>query len=321
MKMTKKLKSIDAIYWFVLTFFIIAMIFVPGFGNLDALSRLLSKACVLIILACGVHFTVLNGGVDFTSTSLLALTTVLGASIMKVSGPFGGSGFGIFVGIIVMLLLGLGFGIINGFSIVTFKMPSFIVTMATQMIVNGLAVVYTGGASVSGLPGAFIAFGEGKIFVFPYILIVAICVAVVTHIISKKTRYGRQLYAVGTNHKTALISGISPKKVIFKVYVISGVCAAIAGIVELAYMQSGSVNYGSTMFNDIMGSIIVGGTSPAGGRGKILNTVMGAFLIIIIDSVFNILNVPYYFITLTKGLIILIAASLDLIKKAAELKQ
>ena len=76
MKMTKKLKSNDAIYWFVLTFFIIAMIFVPGFGNLDALSRLLSKACVLIILACGVHFTVLNGGVDFTSTSLLALTTV-----------------------------------------------------------------------------------------------------------------------------------------------------------------------------------------------------------------------------------------------------
>lgn len=319
--MIKKLKSIDAIYWFVVVFFVIAMILVPGFGSMAALTRLLSKACVLIILACGVHFTVLNGGVDFTSTALLALTTVIGASIMKVDGPFGGSGFGIFVSFIVMLSLGIGFGIINGFSIVTFKMPSFIVTMASQMIVNGLAVVYTGGASVSGLPDAFIAFGEGKILIFPFILIVAIGVAVVTHIISRKTHYGRQLYAVGTNHKTALISGISPKKVIFKVYIISGACAAIAGIVELAYMQSGSVNYGNTMFNDIMGSIIVGGTSPAGGRGKIMNTVMGAFLIIIIDSVFNILNVPYYFITLTKGLIILAAANLDLIKKAAELKQ
>lgn len=314
MNTLKKLKSIDAIYWFVAVFFLAALIFVPGFANFAALERLLSQGCVLIILACGVHLTVLNGGVDFTSTALLALTTVVGGSIMSTKGPLGGSAGALFLGLLVMVLLGLGFGVVNGFSITTFKMPSFIVTMATQMIVNGLAVVYTGGSSVTGMPQAFSKFGKGSIFIFPYLLIVAVGVAVAMHIITTKTLFGRQLYAVGTNHKAALISGVSPRKTIFKAYVLSGMCAGIAGIVMLAYMQSGSVNYGSTMFNDIMGSIIVGGTSPAGGRGKIANTVMGALLITMIDSVLNILGIPYYFITLIKGLIILVAASIDLIR-------
>lgn len=317
----KSLKSIDAIFWFVGVFFIISLIFVPGFAQFSAIKSLLSQTCVLMVLACGVHLTVLNGGVDFTSAALLALTTVVGGSIISTGGALGGSGLAIFLGIVVMLLLGAGFGIINGFSVVTFKMPSFIVTMATQMLVNGLAVVYTGGSSVTGMPAAFGSFGNGSIFVIPYILIIAVLVAVCIHILLTKTLLGRQLYAVGTNPKASLISGISTKKTIFKIYVISGLCAGIAGVIELAYMQSGSVNYGSTMFNDIMGSIIVGGTSPLGGRGKVINTVMGAFLITMIGSVLNILSVPYYMITLIKGLIILIAASLDLVKTKKSMAQ
>lgn len=319
MSIAKRLKSIDAIFWFVGIFFILSLIFVPGFGQLSAIESLLSQTCVLLVLSCGVHLTVLNGGVDFTSAALLALTTVVGGSIMSTGGALGGSGVAIVLGILVMLLLGVGFGIINGFSVVTFKMPSFIVTMATQMLVNGLAVVYTGGSSVTGMPAAFCAFGDGSIFIIPYILILALVVAVGIHILLSRTLLGRQLYAVGTNPKASIVSGISAKKTIFKVYVLSGLCAGIAGVIELAYMQSGSVNYGSTMFNDIMGSIIVGGTSPMGGRGKVINTVMGAFLITMIGSVMNILNVPYYMITLIKGLIILVAASLDLVKTSKSL--
>lgn len=314
MSIVKRLKSVDAIFWFVGIFLILSLIFVPGFGQLSAIESLLSQACVLIVLSCGVHLTVLNGGVDFTSAALLALTTVVGGSIMSTAGALGGSGLSIALGVLVMLLLGVGFGIINGFSVVTFKMPSFIVTMATQMLVNGLAVVYTGGSSVTGIPEAFCAFGDGNILIIPYILIVALLVAFCIHILLSRTLLGRQIYAVGTNPKASIVSGISAKKTIFKVYVISGLCAGIAGVIELAYMQSGSVNYGSTMFNDIMGSIIVGGTSPMGGRGKVINTVMGAFLITMVGSVMNILNVPYYMITLIKGLIILVAASLDLVK-------
>lgn len=321
MNIKKRLKSVDAIFWFVGIFFIISLIFVPGFARLTTIKSLLSQSCVLLVVSCGVHLTVLNGGVDFTSAALLALTTVVGGSIVNTSGALGGSGLAILLGIVVMLLLGVGFGIINGFSVVTFKMPSFIVTMATQMLVNGLAVVYTGGATVTGVPSALAKFGNGSIFIFPYLLIVAAAVAICIHILLTKTLLGRQLYAVGTNPKASLISGISAKKTIFKVYVISGLCAGIAGVIELAYMQSGSVNFGNTMFNDIMGSIIVGGTSPAGGRGKVINTVMGALLITMIGSVLNILNVPYYMITLIKGLIILIAASLDLVKSRKSMAQ
>ncbi len=316
MRYIKKIyKSIDAIGWFLLGFFILALIFVPKFSSPSVIESVLSQACVLMVLSCGVHLTVLNGGVDFTSTALLALTTVIGGSIMSVKGPLGGTGFAVAAGCITMILLGLLFGVINGFSIVTFKMPSFIVTMATQMIVNGLAVVYTGGATITGIPTGFCNFGNKSIGIFPLTMILALAIGVFLHILLSRTRFGRQLYAVGTNPKASLVSGISVKKTIFKAYVISGICAGIAGIIELAQMQCGSVNYGGTMFNDIMGAIIVGGTSPSGGRGKIPNTIMGALLLAMISVVFNIMNVPYYFITLIKGLIILIAASLDLLNQ------
>jgi len=311
----KVFKSIDAIGWFLLGFFILALIFVPQFRNLSTIESVLSQACVLIVISCGVHLAVLNGGVDFTSTALLALTTVIGGSVMSTRGSLGGTGFAVFAGCLTMILLGLLFGVINGFSIVTFKMPSFIVTMATQMIANGLAVVYTGGATVTGIPEGFCDFGSEAIGIFPLTLILALGIGILLHILLSRTRFGRQLYAVGTNPKASLVSGIPVKKTIFKVYVLSGLCASIAGIIELAQMQCGSVNYGSTMFNDIMGSIIVGGTSPFGGRGKIPNTIMGALLLSMISVVFNIMNVPYYFITLLKGLIILFAASLDLLNQ------
>ena len=310
----KRIKSIDAIFWFVGIFFILSLIFVPRFATLYTIKNLLTQCCVLMVLSCGVHLAVLNGGVDFTSAALLALTTVIGGSIVSTSGALGGSPFAIVLGLLVMVLIGVGFGIINGFSVVTFKMPSFIVTMATQMLVNGLAVVYTGGSTVTGIPKVLCRFGDGSIGIFPYVMFVALGVALCIHILLTKTIFGRQLYAVGTNPKAALISGISVKKTIFKVYVISGICAGIGGILEMCYMQSGSVNFGNSMFNDIMGSIIVGGTSPAGGRGKVVNTVMGVLLISMISTVLNMLNVPYFLITLVKGLIILVAASVDLVK-------
>lgn len=314
MEQIKKLiKSTDAIFWFLIVFFIVSLIIVPGFSKTSTIKSVLSQSCVLMTLACGVHLTVLNGGVDFTSAALLALTSVIGGSIVSTNGPFGGSAAGIILGLVVMMAIATGFGALNGFSIVNFKMPSFIVTMATQMIANGLAVVYTGGMTVTGIPDALCHFGSGGFGIIPYTLILALAVAIVLHIILSRTLFGRQLYAVGTNPKVSQVSGISVKKTIFKAFLISGICAGIAGIIMLCQMESGSVNFGGTMFNDIMGSIIVGGTSPAGGRGKIPNTVMGAILIAMIGVVFNILNVPYYFIILIKGLIILVAASIDIV--------
>lgn len=321
MKQLKKIYgSVDAIVWFIIVFLIVAFVAVPNFATLMTVKNILSQSCVLLTVACGVHFAVLNGGVDFSTTSIIALTSVVGASIMsETSGLLAGKWYAIPAAILAMLAIGAGLGVINGVAVTVFKMPSFIATMATQLIGLGIAVIYSGGKTIGGLPDSFSEFGSGTLFgVIPYAMLVALGVMVVTHIVCSRTIYGRHLYSVGTNAKAALISGIPVKKTIFFIFIFSGVCAAVAGIIMMGQMQSGASSYGTTLFNDIMGSIIVGGTSPAGGSGKIPNTVLGAILIILINIALNLLNTPYFIITMIKGIIILAAASLEVFRKRNE---
>lgn len=262
----------------------------------------------------------LNGGVDFSSTSIIALSSVVGASIMsETSGYLAGKWYAIPVALLAMLALGAVFGIVNGIAVTVFKMPSFIATMATQLIGTGIAVIYSSGKTIGGLPDSFADFGGGTFFgIIPNVLLLALAVMLISHIICSRTLYGRRLYSVGTNPKAALISGIPVKKTIFWIFILSGLCSAVAGIIMMGQMQSGASSYGATLFNDIMGSIIVGGTSPAGGSGKIPNTVLGAVLIILINIALNLLNTPYFIITMIKGLIILFAAAIEVFRKRKE---
>lgn len=318
MKQLKKIYgSVDAIIWFILVFLVVAIIAVPNFATVNNIKNILSQSCVLLTVACGVHFAVLNGGVDFSSTSIIALSSVVGASIMsETSGYLAGKWYAIPVALLAMVAIGAVFGIVNGIAVTQFKMPSFIATMATQLIGTGIAVIYSGGKTIGGLPDSFCTFGGGSFLgVIPNVLILALVVMLVSHIICSRTLYGRRLYSVGTNPKAALISGIPVKKTIFFIFILSGVCASMAGIIMMGQMQSGASSYGTTLFNDIMGSIIVGGTSPAGGVGKIPNTVLGAVLIILINIALNLLNTPYFIITMIKGLIILFAASVEVFRK------
>jgi ribose/xylose/arabinose/galactoside ABC-type transport system permease subunit len=302
---------------FLLIYIILSFILIPNFGTVYNIKNVLGQVCVLLTVACGQHYAVLNGGVDFSSTSVISLTCVIGASIMSQSdGLLDGHWFSIPAAIVVMLLIGLIFGIINGLSIITFKMPSFIVTMATQMIGAGLALLYTKGKTIGNLPDAFTKLGTGYIGIIPYALIFAAVIVFLTHTILSKTKLGRQIYAVGTNPKASLISGIPVKFTIFKLYVVSGVCAAVAGLIMLAQMESGAASFGSNMFIDIMASIIIGGTSPFGGRGKITHTVMGVFLVILINVSMNLLGVQWFVISIIKGAIILTAALIDLASKS-----
>lgn len=318
MKQLKKIYgSADAIIWFILVFFVVAVLAVPNFATTNNIRNVLSQSCVLLTVACGVHFAVLNGGVDFSSTSIIALTSVVGASIMsETSGLLAGKWYAVPAALAAMMAIGVVFGAVNGFAVTRLKMPSFIATMATQLIGGGVAVIYSGGRTISGLPDSFTSFGSGTFArVIPKVLLLALLVMVITHIICSRTLYGRRLYSVGTNPKAALISGIPVKKTIFYIFILSGLCSSVAGIIMMGQMESGASSYGTTLFNDIMGSIIVGGTSPAGGVGRIPNTVLGAVLIILINIALNLLNTPYFIITMIKGLIILFAASIEVFRK------
>ncbi|MEA5016821.1 MAG: ABC transporter permease [Candidatus Limiplasma sp.] len=312
----EKLKSTNTIVWFLLGYVLICVSFIPHFSTAYNIRNILRQVCVLLIVGCGQTYAVLNGGVDFSATSVIALSGVVGASLMSASrGILPSAWYTVPVALGAMLLIGLVFGAINGLSIVTFKMPSFIVTMATQMIGSGLALLYTQSQTIGGLPDSFTAFGTGSVGVFPYTFFFALLVALVTHFILSRTKLGRQIYAVGNNPKTALISGIPVKKTIFKLYLISGLCSACGGIVMIAQMESAAPSFASNMFIDFMSAIIIGGASPLGGSGKISGTLLGAFLIILINISMNLLGVDWYVISIIKGLIVLLAAAADLAKK------
>lgn len=316
-RVMKHIKSMNTIFWILLIYVALSLLIVPNFGTAYNVKNILGQLCVLLTVACGEHFAVLNGGVDFSATSVIALTSVVGASIMSTTvGLLKGEWYAVPVALLAMLTIGVVFGMVNGMAIITFKMPSFIVTMATQMVGAGIAVMYTKSQTIGGLPESFTKLGTGGIGVIPYAAILTAVVVLVTNTLLNRTKLGRQIYSVGTNPKTSLISGIPVKKTIFKLYIVSGICAACAGIIMIAQMEAGASGYASNLFIDIMASIIIGGTSPMGGRGKITGTILGSLLIITISVSLNLLGVQWFVISIIKGAIVLFASSIDLIKQS-----
>lgn len=293
-------------------FCVVAMIIVPNFFSETNIRNILSQATELFLAACGMTFVVLNGGVDFSTTGVIALTSVIGASIMSSDekmGLMGGSLWSIPVAILVMLLIGCLTGVFNGAMVVSFRMPSFIVTMATQIILGGIALWYTNGLTIGFLPRAFTNFASKTMFnVVPYCLLIVIVLAICGQYVLSKTRFGREVFAIGINQRTSRLSGVPIKRNLVIMFTISGFCAALSGIVVTARMASASASYGSGMFLDIMSCIIIGGTNPAGGAGSVIGTLIGALFIVILRTSLNLMGVNYYLISVIKGLVIIAVA-------------
>lgn len=302
----------------IILLFSISALIVPNFFQYGNVENIFIQAASLSVVACGVTFVVLNGGIDFSSTSIIALSSVVGASIISVDrGYMAGNPLSIPVAIMVVLLIGLSFGAINGFAVVVFKMPSFIVTMATMMIGSGMAVYYTKGETINHLPGAFNWIGNGRVLGIPVILFIAVMIVVVLHLHLTKSLFGRQVFAVGTNPKASMISGIQVKNTIFKMFLISGGCASITGILMTSRLQSGAPGLASNMFVDIIASIAIGGTSTKGGSGSIIGTFFGVLFLTTMNNSLNMAGVSWFVIDIIKGLIILTTAIADVVKKEA----
>lgn len=297
------LKETPAII-FLAAFFILSMILVPKFSNPENLFNIVIQSTDLIILACGMTFVFLNGSIDFSMTAILALASVLGAKVMVL----GDSPVYIFLAVLVMLGVGLGIGALNGLCITRFKMPSFIATMATQLIFSGVALTITQSNSIGGIPSAFNQVSQGSLGVVPYPVIITIAVVALTVFLLYKTIYGRRMIAVGTNQKTAYVSGISVKKTIFTIFIISGVLAALASVVMTARLGAGLPALGKDMLMDIVAAVVVGGTSMFGGKANLGGTVIAALLVVTLNNSLNLLAVDWYLINVCKGALILVVA-------------
>ena len=289
-------------------YFIISLLFVPGFANLANISAIFMQAAFLCILACGLTFVFINGGFDFSLTGIMGLGSIVGALIMQANPNHVGAA------VAVMLLIGIGIGCLNGLSVTLLRMPSFIATMSTQLVFSGLALWLTKSTTIAGLPKGFIFLGQGSILGIPApILFMALIVAVAVYVLNG-TVYGRYLMAVGTNQKASRVSGIPVERTIFSVFLISGLFAGIAAVLMSARVASGIPMLGDGMIMDIVAAVLIGGTSLLGGNGTIIGTLLGSILVISLNNSLYLAGVEWYVINIIKGLVILLVAVLDVLK-------
>ena len=258
-----------------------------------------------LFLACGMTMVIILGGIDLSVGSIIALSGCISAGcVARYNLPLP-------IALLMGLLVGLLVGMFNGAVISKTTIPAFIVTLATMNIAKGLAYVYTGGSPVRVVTKEWQFLGAGYVGIFPTPVVILVIVLIITAIIMNKTKMGRHMYAVGGNQQAAEFSGIKVEKVKFFVHAFSGLMAGLAGIVLASRMYSGQPTAGDGAEMDAIAAVVVGGTSMAGGSGKIGGTIIGGLIIGVLNNGLNLLNVISFWQYVVKGVVILLAVFLD----------
>ncbi len=270
--------------------------------------NVLRQVSTNMFIACGMTMVIILGGIDLSVGSIIALAGCVEAGmVVHLNMPLP-----------VAILVGIGIGAIvgafNGFVISRTTIPAFIVTLATMNIARGAAYVYTGGSPVRVMTDEWKFVGAGYVGPIPTPVIIMIVVLIITGILMNKTKLGRHIYAVGGNPQAAEFSGINVRRVKFLIHLYSGIMAGLAGIVLASRMYSGQPTAGDGAEMDAIAAVVVGGTSMAGGSGKIGGTIIGALIIGILNNGLNLMNVNSFWQYIVKGCVILGAVFVDFLR-------
>ncbi|NTB95034.1 ribose ABC transporter permease [Agrobacterium tumefaciens] len=272
-----------------------------NFFSVNNIMNVLRQVSVVGILAVGMTFVILTGGIDLSVGAVMALVGTLSAGLMV------NSGLPASVALPAGLFIGLGIGIFNGALVAWGKMPAIIVTLATMGMARGLGLIYSGGYPVSGIPSWISWFGVGRVGVVPVPVIIMVAIYAIALVLLQRTAFGRHVYALGGNELAARLSGVKTQRVKLAVYGISGVTAALAALILTGRLMSGQPNAGVGFELDAIAAVVLGGTAIAGGRGLILGTLIGAVLLGILNNGLNLMGINPYLQDVIKGGIILLA--------------
>jgi inositol transport system permease protein len=284
---------------------VILTIITPKFLTLPNLLIIVTQVTINALLAFGVTFVIITGGIDLSVGAIVAVTSVATASFAHPDT------YPLAVPLAVGLVVGLTFGAFNGLVITQGKVPPFIVTLGTMTMGRGLALIFSKGRPVSNLSDSFNYLGGGTLLGVPVPIVILGLIFVVCTLLLKKTVMGRYVYAVGGNEQAARASGIAVNKVKMFVYTLGGGLAALAGILLTSRIATGQPNAGIGFELHAIAAAIIGGTSTSGGVGSITGTLLGALLIGVISNSLDLLNVSSYYQLVVMGLIIIGAVLLD----------
>jgi len=277
----------------------------PQFLTVSNWTIIITQVSINALLAFGVTFVIITGGIDLSLGSIVA---VAGVSAAMLAHP---DSYPVIVPVFAGLFAGLLIGVFNGFIITKSKIAPFIVTLGTMTIGRGLALILSNGRPVSNLSESFVFIGSGKIMGIPVLIIILIFMFILCSVILNKTILGRYIYAVGGNEQAARASGINVSQVKMAVYSISGLLAGLAGILLTSRITTGQPNAGAGFELDAIAAVVIGGTSTTGGKGSIAGTLVGVLLIGVINNSLDLLNVTSYYQQVVMGIIIIGAVVLD----------
>ncbi|RIJ63887.1 ribose ABC transporter permease [Rummeliibacillus sp. TYF005] len=283
----------------------------PSFLTATNIFNVLRQVSISALIAFGMTFVILTGGIDLSVGSTLALTGAISAGLLA-------GGMDPFLAMLIGLLLGAVLGAVNGFIIAKGKVAPFIATLATMTIYRGLTLVYTDGKPVSGLGDslAFQMFGKGYFLGIPVPVITMLIAFLVLYFILRKTTFGRRVYAIGGNEEASRLSGINVDRITIAVYSLTGMLAALSALILTSRLNSAQPTAGQSYELDAIAAVVLGGTSLTGGRGWIFGTLVGALIIGVLNNGLNLIGVSSFFQQVVKGVVILIAVLIDRKKTA-----
>jgi ribose/xylose/arabinose/galactoside ABC-type transport system permease subunit len=304
MQFIKTLRQYGIFVVFIIISLVLSFIS-PQFLTVSNWTIIITQVSINALLAFGVTFVIITGGIDLSLGSMVAVTGVTAAMLAHPDT------FPVILPVFIGLLVGLLMGAFNGFIITKSKIAPFIVTLGTMTIGRGLALILSKGRPVSNLSDSFNFIGSGNLLGIPFPIIVLIIIFIICSIILKKTILGRYIYAVGGNEQAARASGISINQVKMAVYSISGLLAGLAGILLTSRITTGQPNAGAGFELDAIAAAVIGGTSTSGGTGTMTGTLIGVLLIGVINNGLDLLNVTSYYQQVVMGIIIIGAVVLD----------
>lgn len=278
------------------------------FLTFDNIFNVLRQVSTTGIIALGMTFVIICGGIDLSVGSVVAFTGTIACGFIE-------KGMPVFLALVIALASGAVFGLINGLFVSKLDMPAFIVTLATMSIIRGCAYIYSQGMPIRSINEQFNFIGNGYISVLPFPVLLFIIVFVLSFLILHQSKLGMYIFAVGGNKNAANYSGIRPAPIEISVFIISGVFSALSGIILAARMYSGQPTIGSGIEMDAIAAVVLGGTSFSGGSGTVFGTIIGSLIIGVMNNGLNILNVAFYYQLLIKGVIILLAIYMDKFRK------
>nr|WP_263315031.1 ribose ABC transporter permease [Mammaliicoccus sp. Marseille-Q6498] len=307
-QITAKTSFVEKIIPFIGLILLVVVISIlnSAFLDLSNLLNLFRQVSINGLIAFGMTFVILTGGIDLSVGSILALSSAFTAILIT-------SGLDPILALIIGVLGGFLLGVFNGVLVTFGKMAPFIATLATMTIFRGLTLVVTDGNPITNLGNSYMfqLFGKGYFFGIPVPAVTMVIVFVILMIILQKTTFGRHTYAIGGNEVASKISGIKVNKVKILIYGISGLMSALAGAILTSRLNSAQPTAGTSYELDAIAAVVLGGTSLTGGKGRIVGTLIGVLIIGVLNNGLNLLGVSSFYQQVVKGIVILIAVLID----------